>query len=81
MRSMSYAGLPQDADDALTREAGPRCVSASETAPPPSASPNRGLLAVHIDRTGRLRSIPLPAGVTHPLIALAGTTVGDPCRV
>jgi hypothetical protein len=38
------------------------------------AREHRGLLAVHIDRTGLLRSTPLPAGVTHPLIALAGTT-------
>ncbi|HEV3070344.1 MAG TPA: hypothetical protein VGY76_02840 [Solirubrobacteraceae bacterium] len=35
---------------------------------------NRGWLAAHIDRAGRLSSTPLPAGATHAVIALAGTT-------
>jgi hypothetical protein len=35
---------------------------------------NRGWFAAHVDRTGRLSSTPLPAGTTHPVIALAGTT-------
>jgi hypothetical protein len=35
---------------------------------------NRGWIAVHIDRAGRLSSMPLPAGATHAVIALVGTT-------
>ena len=35
---------------------------------------DRGWFAAHIDRAGRLSSTPLPAGATHAVIALAGTT-------
>jgi DNA-binding beta-propeller fold protein YncE len=38
------------------------------------ARSNRGWFAAHVDRAGQLSSTPLPAGTTHAVIALAGTT-------